>query len=138
MIKGIQTISAHDINNSLISVLAPKFKALLETRGAGHCMKVSDLETELMYKLCEELSSSVEYAQIAVLAIQSDRKFSVTSTKLVELRNPDEHSRLRQPLLVFVPNELKTSSEDSFGAATFEYIDIADAYWLAFNQVKSE
>lgn len=138
MIKGIQTISIQDINNSLISVLAPKFKALLETRGAGHCMKVSDLETELMYKLCEELSSSVEYAHIAVLAVQSDRKFSVTSTKLVELRNPDEHGNLRQPLLVFVPNELKTSSEDSFGAATFEHIDIADAYWLAFNQVKAE
>ncbi|MCM7168349.1 methylation-associated defense system ATP-binding protein MAD8 [Enterobacter quasiroggenkampii] len=138
MIKGIQTVSKSDIDGSLISVLAPKFKMLLEIRGAGHCMKVSDLETELMYQLSEVVSGAVEYAQVAVLAITMTRSFSVTSTKLVELRNPNEHGQLRQPLLIFVPNELKTSSEDSFGAATFEQIDISDAYLLAFNQVKLE
>ena len=138
MIKGIQTVVKPDIDGSLISVLVPKFKILLETRGAGHCMKVSDLETELMYKLSEVVSGAVEYAQVAVLTMKATRSFSVTSTKLVELRNPDEHGQLRQPLLIFVPNELKTSSEDSFGAATFEQIDISDAYWLAFNQVKAE
>ncbi|EEY50714.1 hypothetical protein VIH_002347 [Vibrio cholerae CT 5369-93] len=138
MIKGIQTVIKSDIDGSLISVLVPKFKMLLETRGAGHCMKVSDLETELMYQLSEVVSGVVEYAQVAVLALKATRNFSVTSTKLVELRNPDEHGQLRQPLLIFVPNELKTSSEDSFGAATFEQIDISDAYWLAFNQVKAE
>lgn len=138
MIKGIQTVVKSDVDGSLISVLVPKFKMLLETRGAGHCMKVSDLETELMYLLSEVLSGTVEYAQVAVLAMKAMRNFSVTSTKLVELRNPDEHGQLRQPLLIFVPNELKTSSEDSFGAATFEQVDISDAYWLAFNQVKAE
>ncbi|HAV5769530.1 TPA: ATP-binding protein [Acinetobacter baumannii] len=138
MIKGIQTVIKSDIDGSLISVLVPKFKVLLETRGAGHCMKVSDLETDLMYQLSEVLSGAVEYAQVAVLAMKAKRAFSVTSTKLVELRNPDENGQLRQPLLIFVPNELKTSSEDSFGAATFEQIDISDAYWLAFNQVKAE
>lgn len=138
MIKGIQTVIKSDIDGSLISVLVPKFKMLLETRGAGHCMKVSDLETELMYQLSEVISGAVEYAQVAVLAMKATRLFSVTSTKLVELRNPDEHGQLRQPLLIFVPNELKTSSEDSFGAATFEQIDISDTYWLAFNQVKVE
>lgn len=138
MIKGIQTVVKSDIDGSLISVLVPKFKMLLETRGAGHCMKVSDLETELMYQLSEVLSGAVEYAQVAVLAMKATRNFSVTSTKLVELRNPDEHGQLRQPLLIFIPNELKTSSEDSFGAATFEQVDISDAYWLAFNHVKAE
>ncbi|MEQ4702629.1 methylation-associated defense system ATP-binding protein MAD8 [Providencia huaxiensis] len=138
MIKGIQTIIKSDVDSSLISVLVPKFKMLLETRGAGHCMKVSDLEIELMYQLSEIVSSAVEYAHVAVLAMKATRNFSVTSTKLVELRNPDEHGQLRHPLLIFVPNELKTSSEDSFGAATFEQIDISDAYWLAFNQLKAE
>lgn len=138
MIKGIQTVIKSDIDGSLISVLVPKFKMLLEIRGAGHCMKVSDLETELMYQLSEVVSGAVEYAQVAVLATTMTRSFSVTSTKLVELRNPNEHGQLRQPLLIFVPNELKTSSEDSFGAATFEQIDISDAYLLAFNQVKLE
>lgn len=62
MIKGIQTVIKSDIDGSLISVLVPKFKLLLETRGAGHCMKVSDLETELMYQLSEVVSGAVEYA----------------------------------------------------------------------------
>ncbi|MFA0223247.1 ATP-binding protein, partial [Vibrio splendidus] len=138
MIKGIQTVVGCDIEKSLIKVLLPKFKTLLETRGAGHCMKVSDLETSLMYRLCEELVKSVENCQVAVLANDTSRNHSVTSTKLVELRNPDKHGNLRAPLLVFVPNELKTSSEDSFGSATFEYVNVTDVYSLAFNQVRSQ
>ncbi|MBC6987270.1 hypothetical protein, partial [Alteromonas sp. BZK5] len=60
MIKGIKTVVSADIEKSLITVLLPKLKLLLETRGAGHCMKVSDLDTSLMYKLCEELAKSVD------------------------------------------------------------------------------
>jgi DNA phosphorothioation-dependent restriction protein DptH len=138
MIKGIQTIVSADIDNSLISVLLPKFKVLLETRGAGHCMKVSDLETDLMYKLCGELVKSVDSCQVAVLADGKNRNYSVTSTKLVELRNPDKHGNLRAPLLVFIPNKLKTSSEDSFGVATFEHIDVTDVYSSAFNHIKTQ
>jgi len=138
MIKGIQTVVNSDIDKSLISVLLPKFKTLLETRGAGHCMKVSDLETGLMYKLCEELAKTVDNCQLAVLTEKAELNHSVTSTKLVELRNPDEHGNLRAPLLVFIPNELKTSSEDSFGVATFEHVDVTDVYALAFNQIKTQ
>ena len=138
MIKGIKTVVSADIEKSLINVLLPKFKLLLETRGAGHCMKVSDLDTSLMYKLCEELAKSVDNSQVVVLANNADKNYSVTSTKLVELRNPDEQGNLRSPLLVFVPNELKTSSEDSFGEATFEHVDITEAYSLAFQSIKEQ
>jgi hypothetical protein len=53
---------------------------------------------------------------------------AVTSTKLVELRNPDEAGRLRAPLLVFVPPGTHASAEDSFGVATFEDIPLGDVY----------
>ncbi len=53
---------------------------------------------------------------------------AVTSTKLVELRNPLPNDELRPPLLVFVPNDLRASAEDSFGVATFEEVSIDGAY----------
>ena len=52
----------------------------------------------------------------------------MTSTKLVELRNPDEAGRQRPPLLVFVPPGTHASAEDSFGVATFEDIPLGDVY----------
>ncbi|AEP29400.1 methylation-associated defense system ATP-binding protein MAD8 [Brumicola nitratireducens] len=138
MIKGIQTVTSADIDKSLINVLLPKLKVLLETRGVGHCMKVSDLETNLMYKLCEQLAKEVDHCQVAVLTDGTHEQCSVSSTKLVELRNPDEHGNLRPPLLVFVPNDLRTSSEDSFGVATFEHVNITDVYSLAFQKIKTQ
>ena len=53
---------------------------------------------------------------------------AVTSTKLVELRNPDEAGRQRPPLLVFVPPGTHASAEDSFGVATFEDVPLGDVY----------
>lgn len=54
--------------------------------------------------------------------------FRVTSTKLVELRNPNANGELRQPLLVFIPTSLRTSAEDSFGVATFEELAFTSIY----------
>ena len=54
--------------------------------------------------------------------------FRVTSTNLVELRNPDANGELRQPLLVFIPTSLRTSAEDSFGVATFEELAFTGIY----------
>ena len=47
---------------------------------------------------------------------------TVTSTKLVELRNPLADNTLRPPLLVFIPSDLRAAAEDSFGVATFEEV----------------
>ena len=52
----------------------------------------------------------------------------MTSTKLVELRNPDATGELRPPLLVFVPPGTHASAEDSFGVATFEEVPLGDVY----------
>src|SRR5262249_26118650 len=52
----------------------------------------------------------------------------ISGSKLIELRNPLPDGTLRPPLLVFVPSELKTSSEDSFAEATFEQVSVVDAY----------
>jgi hypothetical protein len=74
----------------------------------------------------------VPAANVVVLADEGLRAMApdmaVSSTKLVELRNPLPNDELRPPLLVFVPNDLRASAEDSFGVATFEEVSIDGAY----------
>ena len=54
--------------------------------------------------------------------------FDISSTKLVELRNPLPDGTLRPPLCIFLPANLRTSAEDSFGSATFEEFPVGDIY----------
>jgi len=61
--------------------------------------------------------------------------FRVTSTKLVELRNPNANGELGQPLLVFIPTSLRTSAEDSFGVATFEELAFTSIYGDLINSL---
>ena len=135
MIKGICSINKSILDKALTEILLPRLKALLEIRGPGHCMKVSDLDTNLMVQISQALSKEDSSYQVAVLTEHDNNDCFVTSSKLVELRNPDEQGNLRPPLLIFVPNDLKTASEDSFGIATFEQIDLSDAYRWVYEEM---
>src|SRR4030095_8724587 len=94
-------------------------------------MRVGDLDADLMIRLCARLRAELPNTTVVVL---SDGKLSipdelaVSSTKLVELRNPHADGSQRRPLLVFVPSEVRASAEDSFGVATFEEIAVAGLY----------
>lgn len=116
----------------LEAVLLPRLNGLLRGRAPGHCMRVADLDLNLMLALTDALRRDVPGALVHVLTDHTDLARSddryVTSTKLVELRNPDEASNLRPALLVFLPSNLRTSAEDSFGIATFEEIPVTGAY----------
>jgi hypothetical protein len=95
-------------------------------------MRVSDLDLEVMVRLCQQLRIQVPAAQVYVLA-ESPRAplpagLTVTSTKLVELRNPLADNTLRPPLLVFIPSDLRAAAEDSFGVATFEEVALSEVY----------
>ena len=93
-------------------------------------MRVTDLDYDVMESACKELRRNQPDRNIFILASQDneDQPLRVTSTKLVELRNPDVNGELRQPLLVFIPTSLRTSAEDSFGIATFEELTFTDIY----------
>jgi DNA phosphorothioation-dependent restriction protein DptH len=131
MSQGLKEVHLSDVAAELERHLTGRFRQMLNQRGPGHCMRVSDLDRELMERLCSRLRSDAPDSLIFVLG-HADRDAGddlyVTSTKLIELRNPDGDGNLRPPLLVFVPNELRTSSEDSFGIATFEDIRVGDVY----------
>ncbi len=132
MSQGLRELTSQELNAALESVLLPKLSKLLAARDLGHCMRVTDLDRELMIRLAGGLRAAVPSANVVVLADDSLRAMApdlaVSSTKLVELRNPLPNDELRPPLLVFVPNDLRASAEDSFGVATFEEVSIDGAY----------
>ena len=118
------------LNTAVAELLCPRINAILGDRGPGHCMRVTDLEDDIMESVCKELCRTRPNGNIFILGShdQEGVPFRVTSTKLVELRNPEANGELRQPLLVFIPTSLRTSAEDSFGVATFEELTFTAIY----------
>jgi hypothetical protein len=130
MSNAFITLSTDKLNEAVANLLYPRVEAILSDRGPGHCLRVTDLDDEIMESVCKELRRTRLDGNIFILGShdQEGLPFRVASTKLVELRNPDANGELRQPLLVFIPTSLRTSAEDSFGVATFEELTFADIY----------
>jgi hypothetical protein len=127
---GLRELLAEDVDAALEQYLTPRLAALLTDRQPGHCMRADDLEPALAARLCRRLRLCSASAQLCVLAAddQVPADVAVTSTKLVELRNPLPDGQQRPPLLVFVPPGARASAEDSFGVATFEQLSLGDVY----------
>ena len=142
MSQGLKELQSYDVAAELEKVLVPSLVEHLRARKAGHCMRVSDLEVDLMVRLCGRLRAEVPTASIVVLRNGHNagvpENLSVTSTKLVELRNPLADGTQRPPLLVFVPNDVRAAAEDSFGVATFEDIVVGDVYGQLSEQLLRE
>lgn len=130
MSQAFSKISQKALNAAIAGLLCPRIEAILGDRGPGHCMRVTDLDDDVMESVCRELRQTRPDGNIFILGShdQEGMPIRVTSTKLVELRNPDANGELRQPLLVFIPTSLRTSAEDSFGVATFEELTFTGLY----------
>jgi outer membrane biosynthesis protein TonB len=136
----MKLVSMADLNLALGEVLEVHLHQLVQSRRAGHCMRVSDLDRALMVEIGHKLAKALgDAAQVHMLSTekQPDDPLFITSTKLVELRNPLPDGTQRPPLIVFVPNDLKASAEDSFGEATFESVALNDAYDRLFEKLIS-
>ncbi|MFH8595329.1 methylation-associated defense system ATP-binding protein MAD8 [Streptomyces rimosus] len=138
---GLAEPTSKDLREALEGILVPRLAKLVGERGAGHCMRVTEVETELAAALVRRLRGALgPAATVCVLGTADDlapeqphHDTVVTSTKLVELRNRTESddgngNNLPGPLLVFVPPGTRVSAEDSFGIATFEEVPLGDAY----------
>ncbi|MDD9980431.1 MAG: ATP-binding protein, partial [Gammaproteobacteria bacterium] len=126
-----RAIHVRDVAGSIEEVLLPRLTEALQGRVPGHCMRVSDLDSDLMAALAKALRSQATEANVHVLTddgVIPDDDLYISSTKLVELRNPLPDGTLRPPLCVFLPANLRTSAEDSFGSATFEEFPVGDIY----------
>ncbi len=129
MSTGLNVLSDEALKSAIEGILGNRFAEILRNRGPGHCMRVSNLDTGVMERLTKRLRNEVDNAHTRVLHPEpSSDPLRVSPSKVVELRNPRPDGTLRPPFLVFVPNGLRTSAEDSFGVATFEEIDVGNVY----------
>jgi hypothetical protein len=128
---GLREATDGDLDQALEQVLVPQLTEMLSARAPGHCMRANDLHTSLAVALVRRLRGTIDIpAQIHVLGAppQVPADVAVTSTKLIELRNPDQYGGLRAPLLIFVPPGSQASAEDSYDIATFEELALGDCY----------
>jgi DNA phosphorothioation-dependent restriction protein DptH len=130
MSNAFTKLSQDKLKEKVAGLLCPRIEKILGDRGPGHCMRVTDLDDDVMESVCKELRQTQPDRNIFILGShdQEGMPFRVTSTKLVELRNPNANGELRQALLVFIPTSLRTSAEDSFGVATFEELAFTGIY----------
>ncbi len=139
MSDSFQKLTTQKLNKALAELLVPQLVEIIRDRKPGHCMRVADLDLQLILLVTKALHQRIKDAQVYVLSssltetdIARESNFYITSTKLVELRNVDNSSR--SPLLIFLPANLHTNAEDSFNIASFEDIDLSDVYQrLAIN-----
>ncbi|MEU9198430.1 methylation-associated defense system ATP-binding protein MAD8, partial [Streptomyces hundungensis] len=130
MSTGLRELLDSELDEALERVLAPRLSTLLQSRAPGHCARITELDVPLAVRLSRRIRTSVSNdAQVHVLGEPPTvpSEVAVSSTKLIELRNP-AGGRQRPPLLVFVPPGTQASAEDSFDVATFEEIDLGDVY----------
>ena len=132
MTQGLRELQRHELIDELEKCLVPAIACQLRLRSDGHCMRVSDLDVDLAVRICERVRTSVPSANVVILTDGSLPEIpvgmAVSSTKLVELRNPKADGTLRPPLLAFIPAGLRAAVEDSFGVATFEELKLPNVY----------
>lgn len=129
MTSGPRLVTQDDLDDALEDFLAPRLGRVLKTHAPGHCMRVDDIETSLSARLCRRLRTHMR-GIVRVLGTPPEvpEDVAASSTKVVELRNPDDNGELRPPLLVFVPPGTRASAEDSFGVATFQQVQLGAVY----------
>jgi DNA phosphorothioation-dependent restriction protein DptH len=130
MSNAFTKLSQDKLNAAVAELLCPRIDAILGDRGPATACGSPISMTRSWSRSAQELRRTGPTATSSSSARheQEGMPFRVTSTKLVELRNPDANGELRQPLLVFIPTSLRTSAEDSFGVATFEEADLHHIY----------
>src|SRR5688572_10593224 len=111
MSVDLKVMSPDDLNTALQEVLLPRLKALMSSREPGHCMRVPDLDVGLIEQLAREIRRDILDIPVYILSRNDSNEALalpfISSTKLVELRNPLPDGKLRPPLLVFLPPNLK-------------------------------
>lgn len=132
MTLGLRELTGRELAAELEQAIVPVLEEQLRARSPGHCMRVSDLDLDLMIGICARLRVACPNANTAILTNGKPSgvpaNLAITSTKLVELRNPQPDGAQRPPLLVFIPSELRAAAEDSFGVATFAELQLGDVY----------
>ena len=103
----------------LLSLVVEEYKEELINAKPGHCMKITGLAMRELQPLCATVRALPGNLQTYILSDDKNGDEYITSNKLIEFRNNDT-----LPLLILIPSNSRTSTEDSYGNATFKNLSI--------------
>lgn len=103
----------------LLSLIVKEYKDEFVNAKPGHCMKITGLSMRELKPLCTEIRALEGELQTYILSDNLLGDEYISANKLIELRNNDSY-----PLLVLIPSNSRTSTEDSYGNATFKNLSI--------------
>lgn len=150
---GIRELQPAELTLALENVAVPLLVEHLRSRGDGHCMRVADLDTELMVRLCAHLRAELPKMTVVVLSdgkLPVPAELAVTSTKLVEelpaalrgavqeslrrLRNPERPWPFADALATarfLLTSKVNGNDAEAIGASLHEVGLVPDFEWLA-------
>lgn len=105
--------------NKFLPFIVDYYKDTLKDAKPGHCMKITGFAFHELKKLIPMLRPVNKDMQVYIISEEVTGPDFAHPNKIVELRNKNEF-----PLLALVPTNYRTSSEDSFGDATFKLLDV--------------
>ena len=103
----------------LLSLILDEYREDFVNSKPGHCMKITGLAMRELQPLCARIRELPGTLQTYILSDDLQGDAYISANKLIEFRNNDTF-----PLLVLIPSNSRTSTEDSYGNATFKNLSI--------------
>ncbi|MBL7968429.1 MAG: ATP-binding protein [Prolixibacteraceae bacterium] len=117
----------------LLSLILDEYKDEFINAKPGHCMKITGLALRELQPLCAAVRALPGDLQTYILSDEIKGDEYISANKLIEFRNDDS-----LPLLILIPSNSRTSTEDSYGNATFKNLFIEHLDNKLFENLKAE
>jgi len=117
----------------LLSLILDEYKEEFVNAKSGHCMKITGLAMRELQPLCASIRALPGSLQTYILSDEKKGDEFISANKLIEFRNND-----LLPLLILIPSNSRTSTEDSYGNATFKNLSIENLDSKLFEILKEE
>ena len=69
MSNAFTKLSQDKLNAAVADLLCPRIETILGDRGPGHCMRVTDLDDDVMESVCKELRRTRPDGNIFILGL---------------------------------------------------------------------
>lgn len=117
----------------LLSLILDEYKEEFINAKPGHCMKITGLAMRELQPLCATVRALPGNLQTYILSEDKQGDEYISANKLIEFRNNDT-----LPLLILIPSNSRTSTEDSYGDATFKNLSIEHLDSKLLESLKAE
>jgi len=117
----------------LLKLILEEYKEEFANARPGHCMKITGLGLQELLPLCSDIRALHPGLSAFILSDDIKGDEYISANKLVEYRNDDSRS-----LLVLIPSSTRTSTEDSYGDATFKNLPVQHLADKLFQALKVE